>query len=233
MLLSLLHFGALTAVWFLRLLNFPVVSAPSRIQIFEAKYHFQRGQQLLDKNKPEDSWRAFERCIKYSSDYLHFVSAAVCLNCGLGRTREATRLYQRSNEMRLAHIPPASAREYARFCLLDDFWHAHIGHTANIDYVVKLRALQGRDPHDTILYVAPHSKVANRFLLEQWKPHLRRVIDPRALPVPEEYVKHLAVNFYVPQIEGCGKHFFGNSPRGLIVAGLKKGGSLSFGLTRT
>lgn len=204
--LRLSRFGSSAVLRCVRGLGISTSWMPRRLRISEANYYFQRGDRLLGEDRPEDSWHAFERRIKYSNEYFHFVIAAVCLYVGLGRMREAIRLFQRSNEIRLTHVAPAIGRACDRYCLLDGFWPPHIGHTANIDYVVKLRTLEGRNPEDTILYVAPHTKVANRFLLEQWKPHLRLVTDPHSLPVPEEYLKFLSVNFYVPHIGG-GKHF--------------------------
>jgi putative glycosyltransferase (TIGR04372 family) len=46
--------------------------------------------------------------------------------------------------------------------------------------------------------------------VEQWKPHLRLVTDPRELPFPEDYVKYLALDFFVPGVTGVGKYYLWN-----------------------
>jgi len=85
--------------------------------------------------------------------------------------------------------------------VLDSFWTGHIGHCAQIDYVVKLGILEGWNPRDTILYLPRgNSHVANRFLLSQWGPHLRFVEQGSELPFPESSMEYEALNFYVPAV---------------------------------
>lgn len=173
----------------------------------EADYQFHRGWRLLQEDHPQHAWRAFEACIKYSTKYYHFTIAGVCLHVGLGRMREAIGLYRQANQIRLTQRAASSANKYDRYCLLDQFWFGSIGHIANIDYVAKLHILEGRNPDDMILYVRSGAAVANRFLLEQWRPHLRFITDPRKLPFPEAFVAPLALDFYVPEVNGIEKDY--------------------------
>jgi putative glycosyltransferase (TIGR04372 family) len=206
--LRLIHVGFQIGMWCTRRSYIPVRWLPKQFATGEAIYQFNLGQKLLGENKPDESWLAFQKCLKCSDEYVHFTMAAVCLYAGMGRMGEAISLFKKSNEMRLRHIGPAASRQLDRYCVLDGFWPAHIGHAAQIDFVIKLLALQGRDPNDTILYVPPDGKIANRFLIEQWKSHLRLISDPLELPFPKDYVKYLSLDYYVPHVPGIGKYYF-------------------------
>jgi putative glycosyltransferase (TIGR04372 family) len=199
--------AAQVVVWCMLRLGIARHRIPKLFGYIIASGEFLRGQRLLDENKPEESWRAFEKCFEYSVDYHHFTIGGVCLHVGLGRMREAIKFYRQSNRIRLAHRATIGAGKYERYCLLDTFWAAHIGHAAQIDYVIKLRMLEGRDPSDTILYLTPGARVMNRFLVEQWNPHLRLITDPRELPFPEKFVKYLALDFYVPGVSEVGRYY--------------------------
>jgi putative glycosyltransferase (TIGR04372 family) len=169
---------------------------------FMSSVLFLGGHESLEKNKPEEACRMLAECIKYSDDESHFKVAAVALQVGLGRNRESIELHKRSNQIRSKRRAAVENGEYERHCFLDLFWVRHIGHVATIDYVIKLRMLEGRDPNETILYLPPGLRAANRYLVEQWRPHLRLITDPRQLPFPEEQMKYFAVNYYVPELDG-------------------------------
>jgi putative glycosyltransferase (TIGR04372 family) len=125
----------------------------------------------------------------------------------LGRMRDAIEIFQQAIRIRRAHKAFSDADKYDRYCLLDGFWAMHIGHAAQIDYVVKLRMLHGCDPKDTFLYVPHLNELPNRFLVEQWGPHLRLVTDCSDLPFPKKYTKALALDFYVPSVSGIGRYY--------------------------
>jgi putative glycosyltransferase (TIGR04372 family) len=201
------HAVYFTALKFIPLLGGSAGRMPKAILRAEAAYQFLRGQQLLGENKPEESWRALEQCVKHSGNPFHFLVAGVCLYTGLGRMRDAIELFRESNRIRLLQTT-AGGDAYERYCVLDQFWTAHIGHSAEIDYVTKLRILEGRNPQDTILYNPPGTLVANPFWVQQWTPHVRRITDHRELPFPEKDVKYLALDHYVPGVVGTGRHFF-------------------------
>jgi putative glycosyltransferase (TIGR04372 family) len=94
------------------------------------------------------------------------------------------------------------------FWVLDYLWFAHIGHAAQIDYIVKLAQLEGRPSQDTILYCSPEHKVANRFVVNQWAPHVRLVTSPEELPFKERETELRALNFYAPRIVGHDDQLF-------------------------
>jgi putative glycosyltransferase (TIGR04372 family) len=180
---------------------------PKQLKIIDANYQFRSGWRLLNENDPIEAWRAFERCIQTSNDDYHYAIAAVCLYNGLGRMREAIELFQQANRIRLSNRAFCGFDGYDEYCLLDGFWTTHIGHTAQIDYVIKLRMLDGRDPKDTLLYVPRLNEVPNRFLVEQWRPHLRLITDAGELPFPEKCAKDIALDFYVPGVSGVGRYY--------------------------
>lgn len=191
-------------------LNFPIGWLPKKVVAYAATYYFLRGERALNENNPEESWRAFKQCVEHSDNYLQLKIAAVGLYVGLGRMREALELFRRSNCIRLSQKASLKASRYDKYCVFDEFWALHIGHASQIDYMVKLLMLERRNPDDTIFYVPHLRRVANRFLVEQWRPHLRLITNPGELPFPEEFTQFLAVDFYVPGFADQGRYYLWN-----------------------
>lgn len=190
-----------------RALRIPAKRLPKPLARLLAHFQFYDAVRLLNENRPDDSWRVFQRCLPYSDNHFHFKLAAVCLYAGLGRMREAIELFRQSNKIRQAYSERTRREKHDKHCLLDDFWTSHIGHTAQIDYIVKQRLLGGHDPKDTILYVPQLNNLPNRFLVEQWAPYLRVVSDGKELPYATESVQYHALDFYVPDLIGVGKYY--------------------------
>lgn len=161
--------------------------------------NFGAGHQLLQLNRPEQAWQRFDQCLRDSTDPDHYLPGAVCLYHGLGRFSDAMALLRRANDLR-ADEARALGVENCRQRVLDNIWASNIGHTAILDYVVKLGILEGRDRDDTILYVPPGSHVSNRFLLEQFKPHLKFIERPADLPFAEPAVKALRFDLLGPRL---------------------------------
>jgi putative glycosyltransferase (TIGR04372 family) len=172
----------------------------------EDEYFFRAGNVLFDDNKPDEAWKLFSRAINTSDDYSFFRAAGICLQHGLGRAREAIPLQVKSDALRFARARTLGFKR-SRCFVLDRLWIAYFGHAAQVDYIVKLAALEGRDPNDTILYWPHDMQVANRFMAEQWAPHLRMVTRAEDLPFPEAALEFQALNFFVPDV-GKGRAFY-------------------------
>src|SRR6185437_14269530 len=115
------------------------------------------------QNRPREAYEAFSRCLdKGLEEPLVFFTAAVCLMVGLGRFREAMAVFTRANDMRYRNAQALGLAE-SRVRFLSGLWHGHFGHLAQIDYLVRLNILEGRNRDDTILYVEPGTSVPNRF----------------------------------------------------------------------
>jgi putative glycosyltransferase (TIGR04372 family) len=201
------HSIVIIFIWCTRALDVWPRGMPKILANMEADYQFRRAYSVLNENNPEKAWPIFERCLQLSNDCHHFTVAAVCLHVGLGRMQDAVKLYQKSNQIRLSDRPIADIGECNKYCLLDDFWARHIGHAAQIDYVLKLRILDGSNPENTILYTPQFDKLPNRFLVEQWKQCLRLIKHANELPFNEKYVQRCALDFYVPSQTGIGKYY--------------------------
>lgn len=173
----------------------------------EASLQFRKGQELLSENKPEESWRAFKECLGHTDNQRYFTTAAVCAYVGLGRMKQAIELFQVSNRIRRTQKHALDLDKFEKYCVLDDFWAMHIGHAAQIDYVIKLLLLKGRDPKNTILYVPRMDRVANPFLVKQWGEFLQLVTEPNKLPFPEKNIETLALDFYLPGTDGIGNYY--------------------------
>jgi len=170
--------------------------------------HYHAGSDSLQKSRPQAAWYHFERCLRGTTDPHHFFVAAIGLLQGLGRARDALSCFARANELNLQR-----AQKYGddrrRYRVLDNFWVGNIGHTAVLDYVIKLGSQEGRSQDDTILYVTPGTHVANRCLLEQFRPHLRLIEHPIDLPFDEAAVSALRYDFVWPlSPDGSTVHFW-------------------------
>jgi hypothetical protein len=148
---------------------------------WRALFYFQVGSHLLQRSRPQAAWDRFESALQGATDPHHYFVAAVCLLHGLGRARDALSCFARASELNLQRTRALGVSPM-RYRVLDNFWTGNIGHTAGLDYVIKLGEQEGRNRNDTILYVAPGSIVANRCLVEQFRPHLRLIEHPADLP---------------------------------------------------
>jgi putative glycosyltransferase (TIGR04372 family) len=170
-----------------------------RAQLYEALY-YEGGNALLDADRPLEAAQAFHRCLAVSKNPHYFFVAAVCLFHGLGRFSEAMVLLTRANELRQKRARELGVTDAGSYRILDDFWSGNFGHTAVVDYVVKLGILEGRGRDDTLFYVAPSDLVANRFLLEQWRSQLRLIERANELPFSEPAVKALRYDVVGPRL---------------------------------
>jgi putative glycosyltransferase (TIGR04372 family) len=170
--------------------------------------NFIAGHQLLQLNRPEEAWQYLEQCLRDQGDPHHLFLGAVCLYHGLGRFADAQALLRRANYIRGRQARELGVADF-RGRVLDEIWTAHIGHTATLDYVIKLGILEGRDRDDTILYIPPTCHVANRFLLEQVRPLLKLVERSGDLPVGEPAVKSLRFDYLGPRMpDGTTVYFW-------------------------
>jgi putative glycosyltransferase (TIGR04372 family) len=171
-----------------------------RLESAVALGDFMRGAALLDQNRPLEAYMSLARCLERSTDPHHFFVGAVCLMVGLGRFNEAMSALARGNELRWQRARSLGvANQGLRF--LPAIWHGAFGHMAEIDYVIKLGILEGRPREDTILYVAPGTAVANRFLLDQWRPHMRVVERAVDLPLPRAQLETLEYTLLGPRLD--------------------------------
>lgn len=167
------------------------------------------GATLFQADHPVPAWLCIERSI-HAGDVTtdEYLMGAMCLYHGLGRFKEAMSLLERANALGFAE---AERRGLANipFRILDNVWGRHIGHTATLDYVIRLGALEGRARDETIVYLPRSSKIANPFLLQQVAKHLRIVDDPVDLPVDPSVVQALHFDYLAPRLpDGTTAYFW-------------------------
>ena len=163
---------------------------------------------LFQNDYPVEAWQYMERSIRagrVTTD--EYLMGAMCLYHGLGRFTEAMTLLERANALGAAEATRQGLDEIP-YRVLDNVWARHIGHTATLDYVVRLGALEGRKREDTILYVPKGSKIANRFLLNQLSQHLRLVDEPSDLPFDAAAVQALHFDYLAPRLPDSTTAYF-------------------------
>ena len=142
-------------------------------------------ERLLERDQPDQARILFRFCLKLTGDPANYLRAAYCVLQGAGRACEALELFARANKLRREQAERLGVSKNP-YRLLDGFWAGGIGHIAEIDHVVKLGILEGRKPEDTIVYFPHYVKPPNRFLFEQWRPHVRVIEQASDLPFSEE-----------------------------------------------
>jgi putative glycosyltransferase (TIGR04372 family) len=173
-----------------------------------AHEYFAQSEALLQNDQPEAAWHSFRECLKSSSEPTHFLVAALCLIVGLGRYKEGVSVFAQSNALRRKKAVTIGLTA-SRIRFLDHTWAGAFGHIAELDYPIKLGILEGRGRDDTILYVRPETKVPNRFLLEQWRPHLKIVEQEADLPLPLDSLQALCFDFRGPLLaDGSTQHYW-------------------------
>jgi putative glycosyltransferase (TIGR04372 family) len=164
---------------------------------------------LLRHDQPKHAWFWMQRLLESGhQSRAAYLLAAVCLYQGLGRLREATALFARTNA-RSAEKAKSLRLASDRYRLLDEVWARHIGDLATIDYVVKQAILDGRRREDTILYVPPGGRIGNGFLVQQFAQCLRLIENPADLPFDPSVVPLLNYHYQFPQLsDGTTAYFW-------------------------
>jgi putative glycosyltransferase (TIGR04372 family) len=155
---------------------------------------------LFQRDHPAESLQYLDRTLygrRPSTD--EYLLRGLCLYQGFGRFGDAMSLWTHANSVAAADAR-ASGLPDGRFRVLDATWARHIGDTSMLDYVIKLGILEGRRREDTILYLPPGSRVANRFLLQQIARHLRMIEDPADLPFDASALQALHYDMMGPRL---------------------------------
>lgn len=178
----------------------PLVPARSLEQGEARSFCYITGYKLFQLDRPTEAWPWLKRILQIgrpSTD--EYLLGAMCLYHGLGRFDDAIALFARGNGR---NFEEATRRGLAStpYRVLDNVWARHIGHTATIDYVIKMGILEGRGREDTIFYVPSGSQIANRFLLNQIAQHLRLVESAADLPFDASAVQAMHYDYLGPRL---------------------------------
>lgn len=158
------------------------------------------GYHLLQNDYPEGAWRWLRLALDMGRPSIdEYLLGTNCLYNGLGRFRDAMALLEQSNEYGKQDIR-ALGLEHVSMRVLDSIFVRHIGHCAQLDYIIKLGILEGRSKEGTILYVPPGTKVANPYLLRLISEHIRVIERPEDLPFPEAAVQPLHYDLLGPRL---------------------------------
>lgn len=183
----------------LRLMR-PMLPASWIDRVGAKPFYFAIGYELLQRDRPAEAWRWLKQYLSIghpSTDDYHI--GAMCLYHGLGRFRDALDLLAEANQQ---NGEEASQHNVSKlpFRVLNELWARHIGHTATLDYVIKLGILEHRRPEHTILYLPPSSRVANRFLLDEMATQLRVINNPAHLPFDASALQALHYDYLGPRL---------------------------------
>jgi putative glycosyltransferase (TIGR04372 family) len=201
---SRLFFGPVTRLLlrFPRLLPFVLPMLPEGwiAQVGGKAFCLEIGYKFFQQDRPVQAWPWLKRSLHMGSPSIDDnLLAAMCLYHGLGRFHDAISFLALANEQSLKEAESRGLVNFP-FRALDSVWARHIGHTATLDYVIKLGILEGRAQEDTVLYLPPGSPIANRFLLQQMSTHLRLVENPADLPFDASAVQAVHYDYLAPRL---------------------------------
>lgn len=166
------------------------------------------GNSLFKRDYPLEALEYFKKIEgagRISSD--EYMVRGLCLYQGLGRFRDAVAMWTQANEQALDEARKLGL-DNCRFRVLDNAWARHIGDNALLDYVIKLGILEGRRPEDTILFLPPGSRIANRFLLDQVAKYIRVIENSADLPFDPNAVQALHYDMLSPRLPDGRTRFF-------------------------
>ena len=188
---------AIALSWSPRFVLFLLLLLPASVA--KRKIRLAIGNSLFQLDHPLEALQYLEQSLRVSQPSTdEYLLRAMCLFQGLGRFREAVLLLQRANELRIQEINRLGLTDI-RLRVLDSVWARHIGHTATLDYVVKLGIIEGRPEQDTLVHVPPGGHVANRFLLNEMAAHLRLVENSFDLPFDVSAIPALHFDYLGPR----------------------------------
>lgn len=188
------------------------------------------GYNLFQQDRPAPAWICFERAIRggnVTTD--EYLLGTMCLYHGLGRFRDAMALFDQANKQRMAEVKRRGLDKLP-YRMLDSVWGRHIGHTATIDYVIKLGMQEGRAPGETMMYLPRGSKIANRFLLDQVAQHIRLIEDPADLPFEADAVPAFHYDYLGPRLPDGTTFYFSKLANAVYKKWRLEGGRTLFNL---
>jgi len=122
---------------------------------------------------------------------------------------EAIRMFKYARRMRERIYTPKRGKPPYRF--LDVFWGLQIGHTANMEHLIKREILLKRDPKKLIL-LCPETP-ANQVLLDKMAAYITVAKSEAELPLPRETLLSVLEEYYICEsIDGLTKHWWHASP---------------------
>lgn len=193
-----------------------MVSRPVKFALDQARKTAQRPGRLfaipanilLQREHPDAALLCLKPLLTFGRPTIEeYLLGANCLYQGLGRLRDAMGLLARASDRSLREATRLGLAD-APYRVLDTVWARHLGHLGIMDYVLKLGILEGRRREDTILYVTPGTRVANRFLVDQIAAHLRLIEDPADLPFPAAAVQALHFDLFAPRLPDQSTMFY-------------------------
>ena len=171
----------------------------------EAMRHYQR----LDAAR---SIRHFYSSLEiFPDDWQTWHHLSIIYHQLLGDLDESLRLLRYARRLRERLYAPLGEQLPYRF--LDFRWVAHLGHTANMEHLIKREILRGRDPKRLILYFPEGQSPANDALLERMGSYISIVRDERDLPHPPQSMLSVLEEYYLCEsIDGINKYLWHASP---------------------
>lgn len=176
-------------------------------QLYE-DVQFLKALELLQKNRPREASIHFANSLPSTKDPNKFFTAAINLLQGLGRFSEAMELFKQANSLHQKKVAEIGLARCS-FLILDNFWASNYGHTAAIDYVVKMCMLEGRTSDQILFFLPDDRHIANRFWVEQWRPFLQIIEAEDESPIPRTAIKALSFDFLAPYLaDGSTVHLW-------------------------
>lgn len=164
-------------------------------ETFDAAWHHSATE------RPRESIRHYAAYLDVNPfDPLAYSGLGVERLLGLGDFDGALRAWSDGEAIKARLLARYADRPDRPVMFFNEFWGIAIGHTSHLDYRIRQAIESGIPPGDRIMLAPPSSRVANRALLELWRPHMTIVDSAADLPASLETLSNLEENYYVRRV---------------------------------
>ncbi len=127
----------------------------------------------------------------------------------VGDVHEAVRLLKYARRLRERAATPKEGKP--PYIFLSSMWGYQIGHTANMEHLIKREIIRGNDTKKIIL-LSP-DKPANQVLLDKMAAYITVARSEAEMPHPESIMRSVLEEYFVTEsMDGIVKHWWHASP---------------------
>jgi putative glycosyltransferase (TIGR04372 family) len=169
-------------------------------------WYYRQAQAALRNADAELALHHLNQCRKIVKRewFVPFTMAQIQMQL-VGDVHEAIRMFKYARRMRECIYTPTSGKPPLRF--LNVFWGDQIGHTANIEHLIKREILLKRDPKN-LIFLSPATP-ANQALLDKMGAYITVAKSETDLPLPQEVLLSVLEDYYICEsLDGLTKHWW-------------------------
>jgi putative glycosyltransferase (TIGR04372 family) len=151
------------------------------------------------RDRPDLAIPLYERYGSETADPNAYSHLAVERLLGFGDYRGAMDAWRQQEEIK-SRAHDGTVHPGRPITFFNRFWGIAIGHIAHMDYRIRAAVLAGRTSADMFMLWPPLDRVANRALLDLWRPYVTMATTETDLPYPVTALANVEENYYVKRV---------------------------------